>query len=131
MKNTLLLIQYVRKFLVEDEKVKLYVKDKVYPLDALQGTSFPFIVLTRQSITPFNSKDGHYQEECAVQVTVVANNYTDSVELANKVRECLECNNYRYKDDEINIVDCMMTGCYEAMYNGAYLQTLDFQYEIQ
>ena len=40
MKNTLLLIQYVRKFLVEYEKVKLYVKDKVYPLDALQGTSF-------------------------------------------------------------------------------------------
>ena len=32
MKNTLLLIQYVRKFLVEDEKVKLYVKDKVYQI---------------------------------------------------------------------------------------------------
>ena len=131
MKNTLLLIQYVRKFLVEDEKVKQYVKDKVYPLDALQGTSFLCIVLTRQSITPCNSKDGHYQEECAVQVTIVANDYTDAVELANKVRECLECKNYEYEDDQINITDCTMTGCYESLYNNAYIQQLDFQYEIQ
>ena len=130
MKNTLLLIQYVRKFLVEDEKVKQYVKDKVYPLDVLLGTSFSFIVLTIQSITPFNSKDGHYQEECAVQVTIVANNYTDSVELANKVRECLECNNYEYKDAQINITDCKFTGCYESLYNNGYIQQLDFTYEI-
>ena len=131
MKNTLLLIQYVRKFLVEDENVKQYVKDKVYPLDALQGTSFPFIVLTRQSITPSNSKDGHFQEDCAIQVTIVADNYTDSVELANKVRKCLECDNYEYEDEQINITDCSFTGCSETMYNNAYIETLDFNYEIQ
>lgn len=136
MKNTLLITQYVRQFLLEDEYVASKVCDRVFPLDALQGTSFPFIVITRQSTTFDDSKDGYYQENIPVQVTIVGQTYNQTVELANGVRKALEhkeyCVNEEQNDtDEINIVDSKLVGCYESLYNNAYIQQLDFNFEVQ
>ena len=87
MKNTLLINQYVRKFLLEDKKVSSKVFDRVFPLDALQGTSLPFIVITRQSTSFDSSKDGYYEEIVPVQVTIVGKSYNEAVELAKKYGE--------------------------------------------
>lgn len=139
MKNTLLINQYVRKLLLEDKLVKSKVYDRVFPLDALQGTTLPFIVLTRQSTTFDSSKDGYYQETVPVQVTIVAKSYNEAVELANDTRKALEHieyssehdDNYHEGDDIINITDCKLVGCYESLYNNAYIQQLDFNFEVQ
>lgn len=139
MKNTLLINQYVRKFLLEDKKVSSKVFDRVFPLDALQGTSLPFIVITRQSTSFDSSKDGYYEEIVPVQVTIVGKSYNEAVELANDVRGALEHidyntkydDNHREGDDEIIITDSKLTGCYESLYNSAYIQQLDFEFEIQ
>lgn len=139
MKNTLLINQYVRKFLLEDKKVSSKVFDRVFPLDALQGTSLPFIVITRQSTRFDSSKDGYYEEIVPVQVTIVGKSYNEAVELANDVRGALEHidyntkydDNHREDDDDIIITDSKLTGCYESLYNSAYIQQLDFEFEIQ
>ena len=136
MKNTLLINQYVRKFLLEDKKVSSKVFDRVFPLDALQGTSLPFIVITRQSTSFDSSKDGYYEEIVPVQVTIVGKSYNEAVELANDVRGALEHIDYntKYDDnhrDDIIITDSKLTGCYESLYNSAYIQQLDFEFEIQ
>jgi len=139
MKNTLLINQYVRKFLLDDKAVNSKVYDRVFPLDALQGTSLPFIVLTRQSTTFDDSKDGYYQETVPVQVTIVAKSYNEAVELANDTRKALEHIEYSSAHDEnqhegaddIYISDSKLVSCYESLYNNAYIQQLDFNFEVQ
>ena len=137
MKNTLLINQYVRKFLLEDTNISGKIGDRVYPLDALQGTILPFIVITRQSTTFNDSKDGYYQEDVPVEVTIVANTYNESVELANYTRYALEHKSYNSIDiseegyDPINIVDSKLISCYESLYNNAYIQQLTFNFEVQ
>ena len=39
--------------------------------------------------------------------------------------------NHREDDDDIIITDSKLTGCYESLYNSAYIQQLDFEFEIQ
>jgi hypothetical protein len=57
--------------------------DRVYPLVADEGTTYPFVVYRRSGLTPANTKDRYsYKEVAAVEIIVASNSYTDSINLA-------------------------------------------------
>ncbi len=64
------------------------VKNKIYPLIADETTTFPFIIYRRNSISPESDKD-QTNDSATFQIMIAANNYAESVDLAEKVRTAL------------------------------------------
>lgn len=104
------------------------ILQRVYPIVAENGTRYPFIIYTRDSVTPHAlTKDGYAEDEVAVTVKVVSDKYTDAVDYAQRVREALvyDWTTISYNQSELTS-QCTFTGAYESWEDGAYVQTLTF-----
>ena len=65
------------------------IDNRVFPLVANAGTSFPFIVYRRSGYKPYSDKD--YTDEVArVELAILSDNYIDGVQLADIVSDALE-----------------------------------------
>ena len=125
MKNSILISKYIITLLKQNEDLTSLVGDRIYPIDAKQGTTFPFIVVRRQNITTEYNKDGISYDTVSFSVIVVAMNYIDSVIIAQEVRKSLEL--YRGAiDNNTNIKLIHFTGISEDLYNNAFVQQLTF-----
>lgn len=129
MVNSILIGKKIFSILNKDAELIENVKGQIYPLLANKSTTYPFIVYSRDSVTAYYCKDGNYQDEVGITVIVVSNDYEESVEIANKVRENLELLNY--KDDDIYIASSTLTGISENTNEDAYIQRINFNLRIQ
>ena len=103
--------------------------DKVYPLVAEEGTTYPFIVYRRSGLYPATTKDRYsYKEVATVEVLVVSNDYEDSINLAEKVKGKME--HTRGKYNEVTIGDVTLQNADENYLEDAFVQKLTFQMEI-
>ena len=104
------------------------ILQRVYPIVAENGTRYPFIIYTRDSVTPHAlTKDGYSEDEVAVTVKVVSDKYTDAVDYAQRVREALvyDWTTISYNQSDLTS-QCTFTNAYESWEDGAYVQTLTF-----
>ena len=130
MKNSLLITKYIRTILEQDSKLmKMIPIDHFYPVDAKQGTKFPFAVIIRTGMQDNISKDGIYEDIINISIIVVDDNYFGSIEIINEIRNWLE--GHRYKNDEICITRFQMTSTSESFYNNAFLQEITLNVYIQ
>lgn len=134
MVNSILIGKKIFSILSKDLELKEAVKGQIYPLLANKSTQYPFIVYSRDSITPSYCKDlygggQNYQDDVGVTVIVVSDDYEQSVEISNKVRESLEL--LVYEDDDIYIADTVLTGVSESTSDDAYVQRMNFNLIIQ
>lgn len=149
MKNSILISKYIIALLKTNTNLSTLVGDKIYPIDAKQGTTFPFIVVKRQNITTNYNKDGISYDNVNFSVIVVSTNYADSVSIAQEVRNTLEL--YRgdveyvqpiipssntngsnravveTTTDTLNIKLIHFTNISEDLYNNAFVQQLTFE----
>ena len=103
--------------------------DKVYPLVADEGTTFPFVIYRRSALTPSSTKDRYnYKELATVEVIVAASTYQDSIEVAEKVRGKMEHTRGKYGD--FSIADIILINADENYIEDAFIQTLTFNIEI-
>lgn len=103
---------------------------KVFPLIADEGTTYPFIIYRRTALLPASSKDRYnYQELVTVEIMVADNTYNGSVKVAELVRTKLE--NTRGTFNGIVIGDITLIGSEESYLDDAFIQKLIFQIEIQ
>lgn len=103
--------------------------DKVYPLVADEGTTYPFVVYRRSGLYPATTKDRYsYREMATVEILVAANSYLDSITLAEQVKGKLEHTRGKYND--INIGDITLVNADENFVEDAFTQKLTFQIEI-
>lgn len=65
------------------------IDKKIYPLIADEGTTFPFIIYKRTGLTPESTKD-NTNENVSVEINIASSNYSESIDLAIKVRKALE-----------------------------------------
>lgn len=100
----------------------------VYPIIAENGAVYPFIIYTRDSVTPHSlTKDGYGEDEVNITVKVVASEYAISVEYAQMVRDDLTYDWYSIQHDGDTITSqCQFTGAYESWEDDAYVQSLTF-----
>ena len=108
----------------DTELMKKIPINKFFPIDAKQGTKFPFCVIVRTSMQDNSSKDGIYEDVVTVSLIVVDDNYIDSIEIANEIRNWLE--GHTYKDETIYIRRMRLSSTSETYYNDAFIQELSF-----
>lgn len=100
-----------------------------FPLVAEQGVNYPFCTYQRTEMNFIDVKRNTcIQESINVDINIVTDNYTQSIELAKKVKEELDQIGGTCRGVEIENTD-MING-YERYMDGAYVQTLTFRIEV-
>lgn len=99
----------------------------IYPLIAENGTSFPFIVYSRDNLIPKFCKDGCYEDEVSITVRIVSATYYGGLDLAQQVREKLTL--IDYKSDDM-VITSNLDNATESYEENSYIQTLTFNLKI-
>lgn len=107
---------------------KTDVKNKIYPLIADEGTTFPFIIYRRNSITPESDKD-YTNDSAYIQIMIAANNYAESVDLAEKVRTSLIHKNGTIQT--IPVEEITLEDGSEEFIDNTFVQNLIFKITLQ
>ena len=136
MDNSLMVNTYVREILCNDNEIAGLLRDaetntiKIFPVFAAAGTKFPYVILTRESMSPEYTKDGCYENEVYIVILVVHNSYDAGADIANKIRNKLDL--CRYHADNIYIDRIELSGCGEGITidNDGYVQELRFKVNI-
>jgi hypothetical protein len=93
------------------------VYDRIYPLIADEGTTFPFVVYRRTALAPDNNKDEGINT-ATVEIVAVADNYSDGVKVADLIYTTLS----NYTSDRIEGIKIQTA--YEQWTDNAFLQTI-------
>jgi hypothetical protein len=126
MINTLNIGKYIYSVLNGSEEITSLAK--TYPLIADNDAKYPFIIYRRVNLSSNSSKDGYYEDDVTIEITVVSDKYSDSVDIATKIRNLLERQSVNYEDLEIN--DTTLSLATEEYSNNAYVQRLQFTSKI-
>ena len=103
--------------------------DKVYPLVADEGTTFPFVIYRRSSLTPSSTKDRfNYKESAMVEIIVASNSYPDSINLAEQVKDKME--NTRGIFNGVNVGEVTLINADEDYLEDTFIQKMNFNIEI-
>jgi len=74
-----------------DGAILAYVGSKIYPDIVPQNVQYPFVVYTITNSTPVDYKDGQSNlEEIEIQIDVYTQNYDDTQDLSNLIRNRLD-----------------------------------------
>lgn len=102
------------------------VDDKIFPLVAHLGTTYPFITYIRSSVLPADTKDKFICGEIStVQISCVSNDYEESVKLANVVQDALNGKEGIYNGVEIK--DIKFDSITEDFIDDAYIQIITYK----
>lgn len=100
-----------------------------FPLLAEQSAQYPFIVYRRMSLDVANTKDVfNYAEFATCEVIVAHQKYSESISLAQQIKDKLE--HFRGKIDDVHIFSIYLSSASEDFVNDAYIQKLIFRIEI-
>jgi hypothetical protein len=111
----------IYNLLSNDANVTGRVQNKIYPLIADTGTTFPFIVYRRTGIEPDRFI---YKEDTYVEVVIASDKYNESIEIADLVKDALQGKRGIYSG--INIQDIRMTNADEDYIEDTFIQNLTF-----
>lgn len=96
-----------------------------FPIVAEQGANFPFAVYRRIGYDVKNSKDVYnYEETVNVEVTIAATTYSESIELAQRVKDHME--HVRGVYENLTINDITMSDAREDYVADTYVQQMIF-----
>lgn len=99
--------------------------DKIYPLFAPDETLNPFIVYSYKTNDVQYTKDGLSFDICSLIVNVVADNYSDSIEIAQLVRNKLERIRGTYSG--IDIYECLVSSTNIEFGIDGFITSIEFQ----
>lgn len=125
MVNSILIGKTIYQLLTNSDELKSYVGNKIYPLIADDGVTFPFVIFYRNYIHNLECKDGFFEDEVSFSITAVSNSYIESLELANIIRKIFEKKNLTD-----TIYNCRVDDVEEDYQNNAYIQQLDFTCKV-
>lgn len=118
----------INAMLTASEALTMVVGTKIFPLVAKYDTKFPFITYQRTGITTQYVKDGLVSERVSATIYVAANSYSESIEIANMVRDAMELKCGVYGGTYVRQV--YLSGSSETFYDGIYIQQLTFNITI-
>lgn len=112
--------KYIYNILTSNTDLNKLVGKKIYPIVAEESTTFPFIVIKRTNIATEYCKDGKVNDRCDFTVTIAANNYAESVAIAEQVRKLIELK----RNDYFNLIHLWSVS--EDYIDNTYIQELTF-----
>ena len=130
MDNSILVGKHIRNILVGDETLSQYLQSgQITALVANENTTFPFIVFSRTGLTPSYTKDGLLESNITFEIVCVSTDYVESLEIANIVRNLLECK--CYTDEELYIKQIILSAVNEDYMYDAHVQRLTFSMVVR
>ena len=114
--------------LSSNQQLVSMVDGNIFPLIAEINTTFPFIVYRREAITPQYTKDYWTSDEVMINVMVASNDYVESIEIADLVRQSLDQKKGEYSG--IKIRDLRLIQADEDFIDDTYIQYLTFKIRI-
>lgn len=132
--NSLLVNTYIKIILSSDDEIKEMLQEektgqiKIFPVIAKASTTYPYVVINRDTVVPEYTKDGCYRNVVNVTVFVVDPIYDKCVAIANKIRNKLDL--CRYNDDDIFIDRIELVAASEYVSEEAYGEELTFEVSI-
>lgn len=117
--------KYIYNILKGDSKLAELVGDNIYPLVAEQSVSMPFIIFTKEEVEGVYTKDLLVYDEATISVAVVAENYFQTVSIAERVRALLESRRDGF------FMNISLNSVTEEFSDDAFVQTLRFTSKIQ
>lgn len=128
METSLNIGKVIKEILYQDEALNTILKGQVFPLIAEENTTFPFIVYRRNSIRKAGTKDYANDEIASVDVVIASDKYSQSVEIAERVRFILERG--EYEGENFSVDNITLSNASEQYMQNTYIQTLTFEIEI-
>lgn len=114
----------LRKKMLNYSPLKEKVGSKIYPLVADKGTTFPFIIYRRESSQPSSNKDKLlFDIDSTVSIIIATDNYTQSIEIAELVLDCLSI---AEEDTEIELINTD-----ERYQEETFIQQLTYKIKIK
>lgn len=128
--KSLLIGKSVKHILQEDQELRGLIGDKVFPLVADKGCTFPFIVYRRENLQPSTNKDALiYDTIVKLSIMIATDNYTSGLNIASKVADILGNTTGRTVLD-LTIGEIVLTDTEETYQDETYLQVLNFNLKI-
>ncbi|MBO7344079.1 MAG: DUF3168 domain-containing protein, partial [Alistipes sp.] len=93
--------KHLREVLIASSAIRQKVGERIYPIAAVNGTEYPFILCTRTALSPDYTKDGWNGDAVTVAIEVVSRSSTEAIAIAEDVREVLEEKNSVYLGWEV------------------------------
>lgn len=120
----------IKSMLLNSIEVNSIIQGRVYPIFAGMGTSYPFVLYCRNSLSPDDSKD-HLSEsdDTSVVVSIVSDSYDESIDLADKVHSALRTG--QTSVEGIDISEIRLVGFDEDSQDEAYIQNLIFNIQFE
>ena len=109
-----------------DDNVTAKVNQKIFPLIANEGTTFPFIIYKRSGLEPATTKDRYvYKESVYVEVVIAAESCNESIYIADVVRTAFINKQGNISDVEVQSIE--LVNADEDYIEDTFTQTLTFK----
>ena len=118
--------KHIYSALSQSADVNKAVGKKIFPIATKNEVEFPFIVYERDFVTPRYDKGGASVTESSVNVYVIAESYTESIDIAEAVIEALERKTAIYADYEV--IGATMVGASESYTANTFVQQVTFNF---
>ena len=117
--------KHIYSLLKEDESLKELVGEKIYPIVAEETVTYPFVIFTKESVNGNYTKDLLLFDTAIISVAIAANNYFETVKIAERVRAILEnhIDSYFY--------NILLDNVTEEYLEDAFVQQLQFSAKIR
>ena len=117
--------KHIYSLLKEDESLKKLVGEKIYPIVAEETVTYPFVIFTKESVNGNYTKDLLLFDTATISVAIAANNYFETVKIAERVRAILEnhIDSYFY--------NILLDNVTEEYLEDAFVQQLQFSAKIR
>ena len=117
--------KHIYSLLKEDESLKELVGEKIYPIVAEETVTDPFVIFTKESVNGNYTKDLLLFDTAIISVAIAANNYFETVKIAERVRAILEnhIDSYFY--------NILLDNVTEEYLEDAFVQQLQFSAKIR
>lgn len=117
--------KHIYSLLKEDESLRELVGEKIYPIVAEETVTYPFVIFTKESVNGNYTKDLLLYDTAIISVAIAANNYFETVKIAERVRAILEnhIDSYFY--------NILLDNVTEEYLEDAFVQQLQFSAKIR
>lgn len=116
--------KHIYSLLKQDSQLGEMVGDKIYPLVAEESVTYPFVIFSKETVNGNYSKDLLMYDSATISVAIAANNYFETVNIAERVRAILENHRDSY------FYNILLENVTEEYIEDAFVQQLQFSAKI-
>ena len=122
----LVVSKHIYSALTASAELSKAVGKKIYPIATKNEVPFPFIVYERDSVTPRYDKSGASVTDSVVNVYILSESYTESIDIAEMVIAALERKEAVY--DNFQVIGATMQGASESYTANTFVQQVTFNF---